>query len=99
MVCGGCGAENPSGARFCMECGTPLALATGAAPSAPPARAPAVEDGPPEERRKATIIFADLSGYTAVSERVDPEQIKTIVDRALRRLGDEIERFGGTIDK
>ena len=60
-----------------------------------PGRRPA----PPEERRKATIIFADLSGYTAVSERLDPERIKSLVDRTLRRLGEEIERYGGTIDK
>ncbi|MET0927189.1 MAG: adenylate/guanylate cyclase domain-containing protein, partial [Solirubrobacterales bacterium] len=53
----------------------------------------------PEERRTATILFADLSGYTAVSERLDPERIKSLVDRALRRLGAEIERYGGTIDK
>ncbi len=92
--CPGCGAENPPGAKFCIECGT--ALGGTATPAAPPAGA---EEQLPEERRKATIIFADLSGYTAVSERLDPERAKSMVDRALRRLGDEIERFGGTIDK
>ena len=45
------------------------------------------------------MLFADLSGYTAVSERLDPERMKTLVDRALRRLGEEVERHGGTIDK
>ena len=45
------------------------------------------------------MLFADLSGYTAVSERLDPERIKSLVDRALRRLGEEVERYGGTIDK
>ncbi len=88
--CPSCGAENPPGAKFCIECGTAL-QATAAAPIA--------ESGPPEERRKATIIFADLSGYTAVSERLDPERSKSMVDRTLRRLGEEIERYGGTIDK
>src|SRR5688572_26987107 len=53
----------------------------------------------PEERRKATVLFADLSGYTAVAERLDPEAVKSIVDRALRRLGEEVTRFGGTVDK
>ena len=69
------------------------ALAASATAPAPTAEAL------PEERRKATIIFADLSGYTAVSERLDPERIKSLVDRALRRLGEEIERHGGSIDK
>ncbi len=53
----------------------------------------------PEERRKATVLFADLSGYTAVAERMDPEAVKSIVDRALRRLGQEVVRYGGSVDK
>ena len=59
--------------------------ADGRAGAAPPGPAPAA--GAPEERRKATVLFADLSGYTAVAERMDPEAVKSIVDRALRRLG------------
>src|SRR5215216_5824441 len=53
----------------------------------------------PEERRKATVLFADLSGYTAVAERLDPEAVKSFVDRALRRLGQEVVRYGGSVDK
>ena len=93
--CPECGAENPVGAKFCMECGT--ALSPAAEPAAKPA-APAAE-APPEERRQATILFADLSGYTAAAERMDPEAVKALVDRTLRVLGEEIERFGGSIDK
>ncbi len=92
MNCPACGAANPEKARFCMECGTPL-VAGAESP------APAEPEAYPEERRKATVIFADLSGYTAVSERVDPEQMKSLIDRALRRLGEEVIRYGGTIDK
>ena len=69
-----------------MACGSPLdALATAS--------------GPPEERRQVTVLFADLSGYTAVAERMDPESVKSLVDRVLRRLADEVERYGGTVDK
>ena len=46
-----------------------------------------------------TVLFADLSGYTAVAERMDPEAVKSLVDRALMRLGAEVERYGGTVDK
>jgi class 3 adenylate cyclase/tetratricopeptide (TPR) repeat protein len=53
----------------------------------------------PEERRKATVLFADLSGYTAVAERMDPETVKSLVDRALQRLGQEVGRYGGRVDK
>src|SRR5947199_7706292 len=52
--CSACGAVAPPQARFCMECGTAL----GEVPAAPTA--------PPEERRQVTVLFADLSGYTAV---------------------------------
>ena len=91
--CPSCGAENPQGAKFCIECGADLA--------AHPAPAPAAQETEPlpEERRKATVLFADLSGYTSVAERTDPERLKTIVDRALRRLGEEVARYGGTVDK
>lgn len=88
--CSSCGTENPPGAKFCIECGTSL---TGTAP------APVARESLPEERRKATVLFADLSGYTAVAERMDPEALKSMVDRALRRLGEEVVRFGGSVDK
>jgi len=46
-----------------------------------------------------TVLFADLSGYTAVAERLDPESVKALLDGALQRLGEEVERYGGTVDK
>ena len=52
-----------------------------------------------EERRTVTVLFADLSGYTAISERLDPEAVKALVDRCLGRLGEEVERLGGRVDK
>jgi class 3 adenylate cyclase/tetratricopeptide (TPR) repeat protein len=90
--CGNCGAEAPAQARFCMECGSELG---GTAPAAPPAPAAT----PPEERRQVTVLFADLSGYTAVSERMDPERVKALVDSALHRLAQEVAHFGGSVDK
>jgi class 3 adenylate cyclase/predicted ATPase len=97
-LCPSCGVENPAGAKFCIECGT--ALSPAEAPDPASAAAPiAAPEAPPEERRQASVLFADLSGYTAAAERMDPEAVKALVDRTLRRLGDEIERFGGTIDK
>ena len=71
-----------------MNCGQDLAVEA--------ARSP---EPPPEERRQVTVLFADLSGYTSVAERMDPEAVKTLVDRALMRLGREVEGHGGTVDK
>src|SRR3954449_10917588 len=93
--CSVCGTELPAQARFCMNCGTPVE-------DAPLPRPVAVEPpvlALPEERRQVTVVFADLSGYTAVAETMDPEAVKGLVERCLRRLGDEVERYGGTVDK
>lgn len=54
---------------------------------------------PGEERRVVTILFGDLSGFTALSERHDPEEIKTALDATFRALGTVIEAHGGTVDK
>ena len=89
--CPVCDTPLPPEARFCMSCGTPL----DDAPRPPVEPAAAL----PEERRQVTVVFADLSGYTAVAERMDPEAVKGLVERCLRRLGDEVERYGGTVDK
>ena len=77
-----------------MNCGTTLEGA--ACPARGAHRRP---PGLPEERRQVTVLFADLSGYTAFAEGMDPEQVKSQVDRALLRLGREVERYGGTVDK
>jgi len=82
-----------------MACGTVLEGAAPAAPPPEPEQAPALVEAPPEERRRVTVLFADLSGYTAVAERMDPEAVKSLVGRSLRRLGQEVERYGGTVDK
>ena len=100
-TCDNCGAENPPAAKFCIDCGNQLGgagPATASQAAAPPDHLRPAE-ALPEERRTATVLFADLSGYTAVAERMDPEALKSMVDRALRRLGDEVIRFGGSIDK
>src|SRR5215208_620425 len=90
--CPSCGTPAPPEARFCMSCGNRLEQ-EGAAPA---------RQGPerlPEERRQVTVLFADLSGYTAVAERMDPEAVKGLIDRVLMRLGEEVEGYGGTVDK
>ena len=97
-VCPSCGVEAPPEAKFCMSCGNSLQGDSAPAPApAPPARTAA--QAMPEERRQVTVVFADLSGYTAVAERMDPEAVKSLVDRSLRRLGEEVDRFGGSVDK
>jgi class 3 adenylate cyclase/predicted ATPase len=52
-----------------------------------------------DQRRVVTVVFADLVGFTAMSERRDPEQVKRLVDGCFERLVADIEAFGGRVDK
>ena len=52
-----------------------------------------------DERRIVTVLFADLVGYTALSESMDPEQVKHLVDVCFERLVADIDAFGGRVDK
>ncbi len=87
-ACPGCGAAAPETARYCMACGVWLD-ADVASPLAVGA----------EERRTVTIMFADLAGFTAVAEELDPELLGAVVGGAMRRLAAEVRRFGGRVDK
>src|SRR6186997_1284833 len=84
MRCPSCSAENPSGARFCMACAAPLAAATSAAR---------------EERKVVTVLFADLVGFTARAETLDPEDVEAILRPYHERLRLELEQHGGTVEK
>jgi class 3 adenylate cyclase len=84
QTCPSCGHENPAGARFCNECAAPL-----------PASAPAVA----EERKIVTVLFVDLVGFTARSERLDPEDVRAIQAPYFARVRAAIESFGGTVEK
>ena len=46
-----------------------------------------------------TVLFADLSGYTSVAERLDHETVKMLIERCLNRFSEEVERYGGRVDK
>lgn len=52
-----------------------------------------------EERRVVTVVFADLVGYTALSEHLDPERVKRMIDASFERLIADITAFGGRVDK
>lgn len=66
----------------------PAAPATGAVPTKPMAG----------QRRVATVLFADLAGFTSFAEHMDPEDVMTMVDRCMRRLGEIVARYGGTVE-
>ncbi|MBI2461047.1 MAG: tetratricopeptide repeat protein [Candidatus Rokubacteria bacterium] len=69
----------------------------------PPARTDTVRPGDerPDEgdRRLVTVLFADLSGFTALSERVDPEEIRAFQNDLFREMSVALERYGGFVEK
>ncbi len=52
-----------------------------------------------DERRVVTVLFADIVGFTGLSEDRDPEQVKNLVNRCFAMLADDITSFGGRVDK
>jgi class 3 adenylate cyclase/tetratricopeptide (TPR) repeat protein len=120
MTCPSCGTENPTGHKFCGECGTPLAAVCascgstnppghkfcgecGAPLSSPAARiasSTAREATPPEsERRLVSVLFADLVGFTTLSESRDPEEVRELLSRYFDTSRQLIARYGGTVEK
>src|SRR3954468_7381469 len=99
LVCPSCSTPYAPGQKFCAECGTALGATAAPRTLAPAAPRRVPNSALPEERRWVTVLFADISGYTAMAERMDAELVKSMVDRCLRRLGQEVERFGGIVDK
>jgi class 3 adenylate cyclase/tetratricopeptide (TPR) repeat protein len=83
VTCPSCGSSNTDDARFCSACGTSLAVAA----------------EPIEERRVVSILFADLAGFTSRSDRADPEDVRRTLVPFHLLAKEEIERFGGTLDK
>jgi class 3 adenylate cyclase/tetratricopeptide (TPR) repeat protein len=83
LRCSACGRDSPEGFRFCGFCGGSL------------------QAGPPrtEERRVVTVLFCDLVGFTARSDRADPEDVRATLLPYHARLKQSIEAFGGTLDK
>ncbi len=51
------------------------------------------------ERKLVTVLFADVAGFTAMSEKLDPEDVHEIMDGCFRILMDEIHRFEGTVNE
>lgn len=98
LLCPSCGAEIIAGKRFCGNCGARLAEAGDPlAGAAPPAVAPVAPVAPKDERRWATVVFVDLSGFTAIAERLDHEDVKALADSCAERVTEEVRRFGGTV--
>ena len=99
-ACEACGFACEGDFAFCPRCGKPLG-ATPAPPVEKPARAVGKPAAPGREadRRQVTVLFADLSGFTALSERLDPEVVRAFQSALFETLGRAIARYDGFVEK
>jgi class 3 adenylate cyclase len=83
VTCDRCGTENQSGARYCSSCGGRLGAA----------------ESPAEERKLVSVLFVDLEGFTASSDRADPEDVRDLLESYHSSARECIEQYGGTMEK
>ena len=90
MLCPSCDYRNPATHLYCGRCGkklpktAPFGVTTGALQG---------------ERKQVTVMFADISGFTAMSEQRDAEEVVTLVNACFAKLSECVYRYEGTIDK
>ena len=105
MDCRACGHENVAGARFCIECGTPVGQS---APFSVAADAPDIPPTPPHlaesirrsraalqgERKQLTVLFADVQRSMDLQEGRDPEEWARLMDRLVHILAEAVHHQG-----
>ncbi|MEO0123194.1 MAG: adenylate/guanylate cyclase domain-containing protein [candidate division WOR-3 bacterium] len=108
MKCPQCGNENPTTNKFCGECGFNLLsyttverieLLKKSIPESLVRKIISTKDTAVKERRNVTVIFADISGFTSISEKLDPEELTLLMNKCFQKLGMMVYRYEGIIDK
>lgn len=92
QVCSLCKSPNPVMSNFCFSCGSSITL---------------LQDKKEiknnislkEFRKNVAVIFADISGFTALSEKLDPEIVREIINECFSYITTPVYKLGGTIDK
>jgi class 3 adenylate cyclase len=109
LSCSECGADNPAENKFCNECGSNLKPAKEVSDQITEAINPPVSTSKENiatntpsitgERKHVTVLFSDLTGYTAMSEKLDPEEVKEITTQIFGDISKVIVKYDGFIEK
>jgi class 3 adenylate cyclase/predicted ATPase len=91
-ICGSCKAPNPVMAKFCFYCGSQQSIIK---------EASSVQNYSvlSESRKNVAVLFADVSGFTALSEKLDPEIVREIINDCFNYITTPVYELGGMIDK
>lgn len=100
--CAHCATALVDGARFCSSCGMAVGrdaddVELGAHAGNVRSSVPAQEFGP--QRRRLTVLFADLSGFTAMTQQYEPEDVRSLVESFLVVAREAVETWGGRVDQ
>lgn len=90
--CPQCGSEVPSDAVVCEKCSWGILSRSSAGDSEAIFHYPG-------EKKHVTVLFSDLSGYTSLTENLDPEDVKEIMGRIFTEITKVVERYEGFIEK
>jgi class 3 adenylate cyclase len=90
MKCPECQFVNPEDFQFCGKCGHRLGESAEIEPTVAEAEG---------ERKHVTVLFSDLSGYTAMCERLDPEEVKEIMSRIFGEIAQVVTKYEGFVEK
>ncbi|GEM_PF-187233 len=110
LLCSACGKINPPASLFCNHCGASLDVSAAAttdtvavASGGDTAKGPEAEmckwETSGSERKCVTVLFSDLTGYTEMAEKLDPEDVKDITSAIFGRFADIIRKYDGFIEK
>jgi class 3 adenylate cyclase len=105
--CASCGAVLSTTAKFCSECGAPVTPPADVRGASPQAYTPAhlaarilrERSALTGERKQVTVLFADVSNFTSLSERLDPEDVHGLINHAFEVMLTEIHAYEGTVNQ
>jgi class 3 adenylate cyclase len=90
LICSNCKAENRPSGKFCGDCGKQLEEATQKEKSISTSES---------ERKYVTVLFSDMSGFTAMTEKIDPEEVKEIMGKVFGEISQVVAKYEGFIEK
>ena len=110
LLCPSCGHPCQVDSIFCDECGYDLSQSSEAVTLKENEQDAQISEPPPQEtiptnipaggeRKHVTVLFSDLTGYTAMSEKLDPEEVKEITSRIFGEVSKIVANYDGFIEK